>query len=997
MFKNNNELQQFFNDLKRNQEIDKYEINEILIGNIEAINESILDKRISKQLALKNILDIMIKVDDTLIASNIFYKCIIIYSHIFGSNIFKQKIFEMVPYYNIKQNLFSKIMKQTIENNGQMIGKEDEVIFYILKTSDTETLVKFAIDYSDNFFRLLNDKRCKISQNDINTIFKPLNSILSNNLANIPTEDIAKVIEYISDENKADVFLKVMDDIIKGNRQMDDENNEIIFCILNSVFNEVLVDFATTYGYDFFKLIDDNRCTIPQNTVNNIYYSLIHDEELPLQINKEYIDNIFNITPNGRYHSISAIISNLKRGQEELIDYIVDKVHNVEDKNLRERISCTVFENCVFSNKRVLSKMNRDDIEYIFNNNNIDSDYLCNILSELRNNNELIHYIINTKIPNIQDHDTIKKVILAIMHSNINISDEGKNILVMLARRSFGHNLKNDICLAWELYKNNIFFENNDRLDSERYLVNMVRNLDDPYDKFKKIITMHYYKNIFIEENEERTIKYLFNIMQQADNIYVKKDILKKLLTGKHALNIYKYIKEHFNEFNSFLLQNFDRETIFEVAIELFIRNIYYIDNNREKTKNFILYALEKGDNSDNVKEIILNKILDYKEKFIKNNDELIRIKDIIYSLNIENANYLISLLKETYTIIMPDFILENQIEIVKKIIETVNYIDINAEENKNIKQIFDIIDNNNIDIDTKIILIQEEVNNLTHDEVDCLTSAFLYNNSNVEKIYITLNKKYYGFISNFINNITNSNIGTLLKDKIIERKTQIEQAENQQANDVNGNFEDVKATSLHTLLKDAYYKYTLGNLDEDFAMDTFTQYINKFDNLIKETNKLKEEMKTLRKEREELERKINAGEIEPITFDFVDDILGYNQMIDDFVPETLEINILEEKDNELYIKSQEIQNNKEQMKENEEKILNEIDAGFNEQNAKDRNKTLLACFNANGLYLNERNLTLEKNINKKTNTQIGTKLYNKLKKFDKRGNIDGRYIPSFY
>ena len=996
MFKNNNELQQFFNDLKRNQEIDKYEINEILIGNIEAINESILDKRISKQLALKNILDIMIKVDDTLIASNIFYECIIS-NHIFGSNIFKQKIFEMVPYYNIKQNLFSKIMNQTIENNGQMIEEEGKVIFYMLNTLDTKTLVKFAIEYGDNFFALINNEKCTISQDSKDTIFKPLNSILSNNLANIPTEDIAKVIEYISDENKADVFLKVMDDIIEGNKQMDDENNEIIFCILNSVFNEVLVDFATTYGYDFFKLIDDNRCIIPQNTVNNIYYSLIHDEELPLEINKEYIDNIFNIVPNGRYHSISAIISNLKRDQEKLIDYIVDKVHNIEDENLRKKISLAVFENCVFSNKRVLSKMNRDDIEYIFNNNNINSECLCNILSELRNNNELIHYIINTKIPNIEDHDTIKEVILTIMCSNINISDEEKNILVMLARRSFGHNLKNDICLAWELYKNNIFFENNDRLDSERYLVNMVRNLDDPYDKFKKIITMHYYKNIFIEENEERTIKYLFDIIQQTDDVYVKEDILKKLLTGKHALNIYKYIKEHFNEFNSLLLRNFNRETIFEVAIELFIRNIYYIDNNREKTKNFILYARERGDDSDNVKEVILNKILDYKKKFIRNNDELIRIENIINSLNIENANYLISLLKETYTIIMPDFILENQIEIVKKIIETVNYIDINAEENKNIKQIFDIIDNNNIDIDTKIILIQEEVNNLTHDEVDCLTSAFLYNNSNVEKIYITLNKKYYGFISNFINNITNSNIGTLLKDKIIERKTQIEQAENQQANDVNGNFEDVKATSLHTLLKDAYYKYTLGNLDEDFAMDTFTQYINKFDNLIKETNKLKEEMKTLRKEREELERKINAGEIEPITFDFVDDILGYNQMIDDFVPETLEINILEEKDNELYIKSQEIQNNKEQMKENEEKILNEIDAGFNEQNAKDRNKTLLACFNANGLYLNERNLTLEKNINKKTNTQIGTKLYNKLKKFDKRGNIDGRYIPSFY
>lgn len=464
------------------------------------------------------------------------------------------------------------------------------------------------------------------------------------------------------------------------------------------------------------------------------------------------------------------------------------------------------------------------------------------------------------------------------------------------------------------------------------------------FNGLKSLLDANSFENIF-----SRIIKANFLLIENQDDI----DRLFNIIDNCEVINDYhaKFCKEQLEMVCIVKILNFSNEQI--------INNF----NDIEEIKQYIFYELSKLTNQ-RIFEIAFDMLIKKSEIFITNQRDINMLERII---DMKNFQYLKKTLKTINATNIPNFTIQNNIETARKI------FDIILGEDKNVEHIFNILENVDMNIDDKKNEIQNIINNLNNEELNILLSVFI--DKNIERNYIALDKnKEYGTIKTLINSGSGTNIGTFLLDTIKNRVKQI----TTQKENIEINFEDVnQKRPMHTLLSSVYTAITLTELDEDNSLQGLVNLVNEFDNLL--ANR-----KQLENARENLESRIlkefNKGFIREDLFlrkqylnirqDFlqqqIEKRIKNGTQISEKITKSLEDIIREDQEINSYIKER--------------------------QDMKSFNGCLLSIFDKFNITINQNNekrkMTLEDALNEKTGTQIGTKLYNKLKQLNGSGRI---------
>ena len=489
------------------------------------------------------------------------------------------------------KNLFKRIISYFIDINPECLYYYDLNLFFYKLFINSQSLQNIILQSYPNLIIkiikiVLGIEKCndsnnsdnikdefvsRVSEHDIieeeeDEEYNNNNQIILNRL--IMLKLLCKIIENIKDSNIDDLSecIKIFEkentiienpfiylyEKISNNQLKNEEKllsryyNKLLFLCLNKIFESkkngnIIQNLIQNNFYSIINLLfDDNSPYISENNfIIKTEYSIIFEKEglfnseetkhnnkgkiiCFLKSKKmrvyEYTDN-YNYNYNYNNDSDDSIkIQNNYIIYLSLKSYIKDNTLNFFDKSFfRYNIKGIPYENHEEETDNVLVIM-EDSEKSAFNIlNSIKMKNICE-LTILKNDNETEKIFISNNSKLIID--IIKEVII-----KDNLNEKGMYILLRILSKLINHINKEDLLLIFKyLWK---YYEKN-KIDENYFVFLSLEFIEDFFDKNINVDSS-YYKNIFKEEDQNKSLSSLFNYIIEKNSlkIYLKKNGIK--------------------------------------------------------------------------------------------------------------------------------------------------------------------------------------------------------------------------------------------------------------------------------------------------------------------------------------------------------------------------------------------------------------------------------------------------------------------------------------
>jgi len=322
--------------------------------------------------------------------------------------------------------------------------------------------------------------------------------------------------------------------------------------------------------------------------------------------------NVYNIELKSKVLSINSITlkssKKILKKKKQNDGEKSKKTQNIVNYELKLSVVDYLKENYELSDTDILLFYSPEIFEQIEQNNIIKNDYNASSENYINNTYDewacgvLMYYLISGEFPfkgatKEEIYSSIKNTNLDFSSEKFNsFSQECKDLISKLLEKDKNKRIKCNECFNHPFMKEEILKRTDSEISLELDMIDMLKNLLEikkPKSKFHELIIAYLSFN-FINKEEEKKLKFLFNYIDKDNNNVISEEDIKNALTRnniefteekiKNILYVFDYDKNSLIQYQEFLRVLCDKEDLFK---EQNMRSVFNaIDDDKDEYIN---------------------------------------------------------------------------------------------------------------------------------------------------------------------------------------------------------------------------------------------------------------------------------------------------------------------------------------------------------------------------------------------------------------------------